>query len=535
MKPVCTDVPEHQSDSISNSQAPAASRRLDFGFVLGLCLLVIVWLLKFYQGFGYENEQLSKGVCCGFTDPVFDAVIKMERGEKVDYIKGYAAFLGANWWSMFDRDPHTLMWMSHCAHGLTGFLALVFGFLRNRPWVGLLSSVAILFTPVGLYTSLRWDVYSLQAPVLLAGWMMVYWSRGFTRIVPTVIFVGVVWVSAFWSFRETDNLILMLCLASMAFGSWMRALIHGQDEDGRSVPRLRAGVIAVCACAFVLWQIGIYWRFTSPEGLQYYFREAENPVRGADVELTTVMRWLGYWGHLYWRAFGPYLSTLIGIAFLLWGLTKRISWGLLCGVVIPYMALSWISKRNFYYPSVLWVLLPFIVGEGISGIQRIWIRRMLALIGIAICVGNLTPRLQNQPLVGDDEYGGLFQTSDNDITLQPKKLFGVQQMAHAISTHLPVQSCHEEQIVLMEGNAMIDEVAIRLSRTHPCTQFKRQLQRFGPMATEQSIRIWIRDPERTEIRSEWLEDKGFELREHVLMDNRFELELWVKVSGTALP
>jgi len=326
----------------------------------------------------------------------------------------------------------------------------------------------------------------------------------------------------------------MLCLASMAFGSWMRALIQGQDEVGQSVHRLWSAVTALCACGFILWQIGIYWRFTSPEGLQYYFREADNPMRESKLELTTTMRWLGYWGHLYWRAFGPYLSLMIGCAVLLWGLTKRISWGLLCGILIPYLALSWISKRNFYYPSVLWVLLPFVVGESISGVRNVSWRKGLSIVGIAICVWNLVPRLQNQPLVGDDEYGGLFQTSDNDISLQPKKIYGIDHMANAIDSHLPEQNCHEEQIVLMERNAMSDEVAIRVSKNHPCTLFKRQLQRFGPAAKEQSIQVWVRDPDQTDVETEWLEKQNFELREHVLMDNRFQLEIWVKASGTSI-
>ena len=83
------------------------------------------WLIGFYQDFGFENQQYAKGVCCGFTDPVFDAVVKIERGDPVDYVKGYATYLGAHWWNLQERDPHTLMWMSHWAHGLTGLLVFI--------------------------------------------------------------------------------------------------------------------------------------------------------------------------------------------------------------------------------------------------------------------------------------------------------------------------------------------------------------------------------------------------------------------------
>jgi len=246
------------------------------------------------------------------------------------------------------------------------------------------------------------------------------------------------------------------------------------------------------------------------------------------VQLTSSLRWFGYWGHLYWRAFGPPLTSLIVMAIIVLLWSRKITWALLCGVVIPYVALSWISKRNFYYPSTLWVLLPLLAGEGLSGISTIWLRRTLCGVGLTICCWNLYPRLEGADLVGDDQYGGVFQTSDNDITLLPKRLYGVNELSHAIQTYLPPEDCHTEQIVLMEKNAMSDEIAIRASQNNPCTIFKRQLQRIGPNVKERSIPVWVRDPKQTDVKEAWLKEQGFTVREEVLMDNRFRLEIWVK-------
>lgn len=502
--------------------------KLDFTITSIAGCFLLWWLSIFYQDFIAINQQLAKGVCCGFTDPVFDAVVKIERGESVDYVKGYAAFLGAHWWNQYLREPFTLMWMSHWAHGLTGFLAFIFGVLRQKPWVGLLSAVAIVLAPINLYTSLRWDVYALQGPLILIGWMSVYWSRGFTRVLPTSAFIGIVWVSAFWSYRETDNLILLLSHASVALGAWISTLVRGESEEGIPIYRLWSLIFAVSACSYILWQISIYWRFSSPEGVQYYFREADNPMMEAQVQLTTSLRWFGYWGHIYWRAFGPPLTSLIIVFILCSVVLRRISWGLLLGVLIPYLALSWISKRNFYYPSTLWVLLPLLAGESLIGVSKDWHRRTLCVIGIVICCWNLYPRLEGRELVGDDQYGGIFQTSDNDITLQPKRLYGVDDLSHVIQSYLPPSECHLEQIVLMEKNAMADEIAIRVSQTNPCTIFKRQLQRIGPKAKERTIPIWIRDPNQTDVTDSWMIEQDFILRDEVLMDNRFRLEVWVK-------
>ena len=75
---------------------------------------------------------------------------------------------------------------------------------------------------------------------------------------------------------------------------------------------------------------------------------------------------------------------------------------------------------------------------------------------------------------------------------------------------------------------MADEVAIRVSRTNPCTVFKRQLQRIGPKAKERTIPVWIRDPNQTDVTESWMLEQDFTFREEVLMDNRFRLQVWVK-------
>jgi hypothetical protein len=151
-------------------------------------------------------------------------------------------------------------------------------------------------------------------------------------------------------------------------------------------------------------------------------------------------------------------------------------------------------------------------------------------MGVVLCVWNAQQRLNGVDLIGDDQYGGLFQTSDNDLILKPVRLYGVDALATAIRTQLPEDSCTEERIVLLEANAMTDEVAIRFGQSHPCTLFKRQLQRFGANVRELSIRVWVRDPNHSDISESWLEEKGFVKGEDVLMENRFRLDIWTKES-----
>ena len=502
-----------------------STSRLDLGIALLISVGTVWWLLSFYQEFAAENQQFAKGVCCGFTDPLFDATLKLERGEPVDYSKGYASYIAALWWDWMDRHPNSLLLLSQIAHVLTGLLVAISGMLRRRPLLGTLGAVAIWLMPINLYASLRWDVYSLQGPLIVLGWVCVYWSRGFTSVLPTLGFVGVVWLSAFWSVRETDNLILLLTQASIAFGFWVSALWFAQDSESRSVQRPWSGVIGVVTCGVLLWQIASYWQFSSPEGMQYYFREADEPMMGSAITLTASLRWFGYWGHLYWRAFGPVTASLILVSAVCLVVSRKLSMGLLFGILIPYVALSWISKRNFYYPSVLWIVFPLLLGEGLLVTSHQWLRRVLFGVGIVICCWNIQQRLDAVELMGDDQYGGIFQTSDGNISLKPKPFWGVDELAERIAAHVSKDACTEDRIVVLEANAMIEEVALRLGSTHPCVQVKRQLQNRDARMLE-TVQMWVVDPNHTRIEESWLEQEGFKLHSEVLMDNRFRLNVW---------
>ncbi len=508
-------------------QSSYKASRLDWW--ASVCVLggVIWWLWGFYQTFNLDNQQFAKGVCCGFTDAMFDATLKLERGEPVDFSKGYASYVAAEWWRYWTRHPSALLWLSQTAHALTGVLILLIGYSRRLPLVGMVGAVAFLCTPINLYASLRWDVFSLQAPLIVLGWGLVYWSRGFTNVFATLGFAGVAWISAFWSFRETDNLILILLLASMAFGVWTSALWQGKDPESRVVHRGGSSVLALTTCGVLLWGIVSYFQFSSPEGMAYYFREADSPMMESRIQLTPSLRWFGYWGHLYWRALGPVLAGAALGAFVLLGLFKRMPMGLFVGVVLPYVALSWISKRNFYYSSILWVALPLVIGEGVQVLSVTWGRRVLVLCMLSMIGWNLSGRLNGVVIQGDEQYGGLFQTSDGNISLEPTRFWGVDDLAHTLSKTLTINGCDEDVLVVLEANAMIEEVALRLGASHPCVQFKRQLQNREQRVLD-AVQAWVIDPKHSKTDTAWLKKEGFSLSSEVLMDNRFRLNVWAR-------
>lgn len=490
-------------------------------------LLVTGWIWFMLHDFNLENQRYAQGVCCGLIEPVLDAVQKIHRTEPIDYSKGYVGAIAAWWLEYWDRQPQALLWLSQTAHIVSGWLIFAFGCRWKMPLMGAMSGAALLLTPVLLYTTVRWDIYALQGPLLILTVIIGYGSKGFSSIVHCVLYAGIVWISAFWSYRETDNLILLLTEAALAFGFWSSALWFGTDSEDRTIRRWQSALFGLLTCGLLIWQIMQYWRFTSPEGIQYYFREADNPMMEPVVQLSSSMRWMGYWGHMYWRALGPWLSGLVVTSFVIATASRRLPWGMILSVMIPYAALSMISKRNFYYPSTLWVLLPVTTGFALR-IQRWSMLRMIVLSGsILILIWSVNERVKGQSLAADDTYGGIFQTSDGNLSLKPQRLWGVESLSALILENLSHDGCAKDAFVVLEANAMMEEIALRVVQARPCVVVKRTLQNKNS-DTMAAVQVWVSDPKQHPDREQWLGTQGFHKQEDLLMDNRFYLSVWAR-------
>lgn len=490
-------------------------------------LSITAWLWTVLQEFNSENQRYAQGVCCGLIEPVLDAVQKIHRTEPIDFSKGYVGALAAWWLEYWDRQPQALLWLSQTAHMVSGWLIFFFGWRWRMPLMGAMSGIALLLTPVLLYTTVRWDIYALQGPLLILALIVGYGSKGFSSIVHCALYAGIVWLSAFWSYRETDNIILLLTEGSLAFGFWSSALWFGEDSENRPISRRWSVIFGLLTCSLLIWQIAQYWRFTSPEGIQYYFREADTPMMEPVVQLSATMRWMGYWGHMYWRALGPLLAVCIVTSMAIGVIIRRLPWGMIFGVLIPYAALSIISKRNFYYPSTLWVLMPLMTGFAFR-IQRWSIPRMIVLFGGSVALlWSANARIEGTSLAADDTYGGIFQTSDGNLSLKAQRLWGVETLGATILANLTDDGCTEDVFVVLEANAMMEEIALRVVQQRPCVVVKRTLQN-KTLSTMEAVQVWVTDPKQHPEREDWLMGQGFNKQEELLMDNRFYLSVWAR-------
>ena len=76
-------------------------------------------------------------------------------------------------------------------------------------------------------------------------------------------------------------------------------------------------------------------------------------------------------------------------------------------------------------------------------------------------------------LASDQKYGGIFQTSDQKISLQPSQIDTEEQIASLLLTRMPKFPCEEARWIANYAPLKDQEIEIRLKKKFPCSIIKR--------------------------------------------------------------
>lgn len=491
---------------------------------LGLLFFAAWQYYGFISEFEQENTRYAQGICCGFSEPVFDHIFVFHTITPVhiDYLKGYASLIAAYLFALQDSEPEALLRISNGAFFISLFLCYLWGVLRKQPLMGAFAAYVFSVTPILVFASVRWDVFILCLPLILLAFIIAPFSRGFTKIFPTVCFCGLVWTAAFWSSRETDNFLLLLSLASIAFGHWLRILWLGKDSKGR-ISRKKSSVMALLACSIILFLISRYTIFTSPEGAYYYFREAEQSATEA-IDPSSWIHRTAYWGHLYWRGLGATWAFVFMVALGWVILRRKLDWSIGLALCVPLLFLSILSKKNFYYLFGLWGLIPLVIALGVYHLpQKL---RFVGMIGV-IWLGQEHFALRKTGeviLASDQKYGGIFQTSDQNISFQPSQILLEEQIASLLLTRMPEFSCEEERWIANYTRLKEPEIEIRLKKKFPCTVIKR----FPKLSRLHEISVFLIQSKDLSLSEESLKEQKFESWGRVSLGRENQIEIWGK-------
>lgn len=485
------------------------------------CVGLFLWCWWVFWGYAdsfYQSNHIyAKGVCCGFTDGVLDGVYRYHIGDALDFRKGYASAWALYLWKYAQWQPEGLLQISTISVLVSSVLILFFGLYHKKPWMGAVGGGMLPILPIVAYSAVRWDIYALQIPCIVLGLVIAHSSRGFSRLPHCFAYFGLSWFSAFLSYRETDNLLLLLSLLSIAFGYWVQELLCSPSRTNR----WKSFLYGVCTCALIVYCVQRYWYFTSPEGLQYYLGEAKIAT------VSSYERWTGYWGYLYWRGFGSSNGMFLNLSLVYLVISRRIPLGILCALVIPWGCLSWISKYNFYYSSIWWPIVPIIIGWAVQETHR-FLRYGAGLVVVWVAISTFQERVADAWLPVDDTYGGFFQTSDGNLSLQPMRDNDTPKVVYAIMSSVEDTACKPDQYIIVDPVVSIDELNVQLVQHMPCVRIKRNVKLSDPRVT-QGIVQWFIDSkdQRTEIRR-FLQQGQLEKKQEIFVQDRIVLEQWIR-------
>lgn len=399
-----------------------------------------------------------------------------------DLNRGWLPLLAKHIWVLSGHSPRALLYISSGMMLLSGlFFSLGLLRLGISRWAALLVPILLPMAPVIAFSSRRWDIHAPSLLILGLSFWALTASKHFSKWLPSLGFGLLGMAAAFFSPRETDNILLLLSLSSLGLGFWLQGLCFGAWQ-GEHISRLK--VLSV-GC-FVALTVGLFvWsqiRFTSPTGAMYYLDEAGNNSSSQAQSWNHPKQLWGYLSYLFWRGWGHYIAIPAEIALIALALKKKLPWGFLFGILIPFIVLSVLPKKNFYYVSILWMYPAILIPMGVSLLPTKW--RYICVPIVVFMIGRpywarTFPESemgvqwkQYAALPGNQNYGGILQTSDQGLPHTASLSSWPKDISERIQPLLANNACQKQWRVMLYGTLAMEELQIRLAKEFPCVDFQ---------------------------------------------------------------
>ena len=391
--------------------------------------------------------------------------------------------LFAQWfWKASNYNPKILLITSSMSFLLSG---VVFAFALIRlgchRWMALVCPALLPTAPVLAFAARRWDMHAPSLLLIASGLWVLAWSKGFTRLVPSLVFSIVLCVAAFFSPRETDNFLLLLGLCSLALGFGLSSVLRGRwlNEDVSRVKALVHGsIVVVLSGVFILTQL----RFTSPTGAAYYLTEASHQAGQVKLPWNHSKQLMGYISYLFWRGWGSVLSVPAEIALIWLLLRRRLNWGLFVGFMVPLVILSVLPKKNYYYSSIVWAFPALFIPLALSYLPK-RISPIVAFLVVFLAFRPYWARAypasdlglkwkSHSSLMGSPTWDGILQTSDQGLSHVPALDSWPKAITERLTPLIPNDGCRRTWRVMLYGVLPMEELQLRLAEQYPCVDFQ---------------------------------------------------------------
>jgi hypothetical protein len=428
------------------------------------------------------DGRVGAAVFCEMVTPVVELVNKQGAGQLAAYFSGdhpiasfdLAAILGR---ALFGPGPDFLLYTVLVFAVGAQLLLFDLGRKLAGPWAGALAALLLLLYPDPGSMVRRWAPQIPQMFLLLAAAACLIRSRSLSRTMPSLGFALFAAIGASFSIMTTHNLLFMLAAGGMAMGAAGRGLLLGRGPLGdEPVSRWRVALgVVVCAGLVALTAWALHFAYV---GLGYYGQEltdeSYNPI-GAWWHWRSLTAYVSY--H-FQHAFGPFFG-LVALAGL--GVVVRRGEGraeLMGWLLVPLVLLSCTTKKNWYYLSVIYPLVPLFTALGIELLP--WRRLRLPLMAAVLVPAwalwqhaSFQPDLGRGP-VAPPEPSLVFQSA-HVPSLQPLPRFALMRESMLLRTNLPGDSCPAGIEVCAEPQPddFVNAILV-LSDLDPCIRHDRK-------------------------------------------------------------
>jgi hypothetical protein len=305
---------------------------------------------------------IGDGVCCSFTAPVFEILLADGTNQLGWPWSTYRQSMGLLVWpalaarKIVGANVDFLLWLNLVVVVLTQLTLYDVGKRLSNPFAGLLAAGLFPMVPAVALMMRRWDAMIHQHFLLVIAMAIALRSRGLSRFASTMAFGGVAAVGSVLSARETDNLLFMAAIGSIAVGTTIQGLLSDHKLRSLLGSSLLAGLMALFMVhyAFPLVDFG------------YFQDEMGNRTYTEGAQRLSLAAVTAYPLRLYTDDFTPTFIIPFLVALVPFYREGRARIILTTWLILPLAALSLVGKKNYYYASVIYPVLPLIIGIGFS-------------------------------------------------------------------------------------------------------------------------------------------------------------------------
>ena len=423
------------------------------------------------------DGRIGDGVCCSFTAPVFD-ILKADGTDQLGYPwSTYRRSMGLLVWpalgayKLLGANPDFLLWFNLVVVLLTQVVLFDVGRRLSNQWGGLLAAAIFPMVPAVTFMARRWDAMIHQHLLLAMGAWFGIRSLGFSKPLSTLGFAVVAAIGSVLSARETDNLLFMAAIGSIAVG----IALQGLTSEKRVRSLLGSIGLAGIMAAFM-----VQYAFPLVD-FAYFQDEMGNREY---VEGASRLSWeaiTAYPLRMYSDDFTPWLIVpfLVAIPAFLRRSGGRLM--LATWLLLPLAALSLVGKKNFYYASVVYPAIVIIMATGLAQYRPPWLGRALAVVTIIATWAQFSSRslptstfpkqLSAVSWTGDaGPQKHLFQ-GIVPLNLGPRGPSDHDQAISLITRYVTEDSCDCPNHVLYMGQGDPSDIHLSIAIVDPCISF----------------------------------------------------------------